>query len=154
MSFSCEASLEKLFFTPDYPISGSVDIGSQWLEIIPPKPLKSIVKNHFVSVEMTGVDIFASIEGDSNNKTLVMKDGRKGKIEAFLFDDKGQDYELKIIGSGRGINLGRALAPRDANQLPSEEPDFPYERVYTKLKIRSEVPIYCEKIEWDGNTSK
>lgn len=136
--------------SPAYqPISGAVEIGTDWVEITPPTPLKSVQSQQYVSVEMKGADMW-----EEDLKTVKYKDGRKGKIEAFLFDEKGQSYELEIGGISGGVNLARKLPPRTPDAPPRVEPDFPRDRLYTRLRIRSEVPIRSEKIEWVCTTPK
>lgn len=136
--------------TPTYQaISGPVEIGTEWVEITPPAPLKSVQSQQYVSVTMKGADTW-----EQDLKTVKYKDGRKGKIEAFLFDEKGQSYELEIGGIGGGVDLARKLPPRTPDSPPRVGPDFPHDRAYTRLRIRSEVAFRSEKIEWVCMTPK
>jgi hypothetical protein len=138
-------SIDEAFFSsPVYqPISGAVSIGSDWMEISPPAPLKSVDMQQHVHLKMQGVEL-----AENDYKTVKYRDGRLGKIEALLFDDKGYSYELQIVGIGVGIYLSRKRSPRPLDAPPTHEPDFPHDRVYTKLRIRSDIPIHSDEIRW------
>ena len=132
---------------PAQTISGPVTIGSEWTEIIPPAPLRPIVHDPWITLGYFGYskDSFA----DDKGEVLNLADGRKTKIEAFLFDNKGGVYELQISGTGGGIMLTRKIKVEIVNgKQRNVVLDFPNDRVYTKLKIRSEIPLECNKIEW------
>lgn len=137
------------------PISGAVQIGNEWIEIKPPEPLKSVSRIHKVSFRTDAVETFD--ETDKTNRTMKFKNGQSGQVEAVLFDEHGNGYELSLAGiggEGNGFYLGRFLPPRNPNEPPSEKPDFPYDKTYTKLKIRSDVPFQSEKIEWIAEIQK
>ena len=132
---------------PAQTISGSVTIGSDWTEIIPPAPLRPIVHDPWIILGYFGYSKGSFT--DDKGEVLNLADGRKTKIEAFLFDDKGGIYELQISGTGGGIMLTRKIKVEIVNgKQRNIVLDFPNDRVYTKLKIRSEIPLECDKIEW------
>lgn len=134
------------------PVSEAIEINSDWKEIFPPNPLKSKYSVHHISLKLNQP---VELDGnDPNNLTLKYKDGKSGKIEASLYDDKGESYPLQISGKGAGILLGRKLPPRDPSSPPENKPVFPADRVYVKLRIRSELPLQVEKIEWTGYNPK
>ncbi|MDQ6787990.1 MAG: hypothetical protein M3033_14385 [Acidobacteriota bacterium] len=152
----CEKIMEKAVTTQGQQISGAIDVGSDWVEITPPAPLKSTASIQHVSLKMPEA-VWRSAdwdERDKERKTLKYADGRSGRIEAVLYDDKGEGYELYISGKGGGFDLARKLPARNLNEPPRTEPDFPADRLFTKLKIRSEVPLHLEKIEWVGYDPK
>jgi hypothetical protein len=143
------------FFDPlvsSQPISGALDVGGEWSEITPPAPLKSSKVRQNVYVEMSGLKSWdeesQKVIVPEDGKTVTFADGRRGKIEAQLFDDRGTSYELAIYGLSGGVNLSRKRPPRSPDEKPSLEPDFPRDRTYTKLRVRSDVPFRSEKIEW------
>lgn len=137
-------------------ISESIEIGSDWKEIVPSVPLKSKNLRQNVSLKMPE-SIWREAtwdESDPKRQTLKYGDGKSGKIEAILYDDKGETYELQINGKGGGFDLGRSVKPRNPNDPPNNQPDFPTDRGYTKLRIRSDVPLRLDKIEWTGYNPK
>lgn len=137
------------------PVSGAIQIGNEWREIIPPEPLKSVSLIHKVSVRTDTVETFD--ETDKTNRTIKFKNGQSGRVEAVLFDEQGSEYELRLAGiggEGGGFYLGRDVPPRNSNKPPDREPDFPFDKKYTKLKIRSSVPFQSKKIEWISEVQK
>jgi hypothetical protein len=137
-------------------ISEAVEVGTDWKEIVPPTPLRSKTLVHNVKLIMPD-SIWREAtwdESDPKRQTLKYGDGKRGKIEAILYDDKGDAYELQINGKGGGFDLGRPVKPRNPNEPPRNEPDFPADRNFTKLRIRSEVPLKLDKIEWTGYNPK
>jgi hypothetical protein len=148
--------LDNIFSNQAQLISGAVEVGNEWKEIVPPAPLKSVKTIQYVSLRMPE-SVWKNAdwdESDPKRQTLKYGDGRTGKIEAILYDDKGASYELQINGKGGGFDLGRAVPARNPDAPPSNKPMFPTDRVYTKLKIRSDVPLNLEKIEWSGYNPK
>lgn len=131
------------------PISGAVDIGSEWIEIVPPEPLKAMQVRQEIYLEIPGVTTWSVEDG----KTVKYEDGRSGKIEGTLHDDQGQSYELAISGKSGGLYLSRKLPPVTYDSPPLAT-RFPRDRSYSKLRVRSEVPVNSSKIEWVCSTPK
>jgi hypothetical protein len=155
-STGCNMVFDAFLKTPPQPISNAIEIGPSWQELIPPEPLKSRAWVQHVSLRMPeSVWRNASWdETDSRLQTLKYADGACGKIEAILFDEKGETYELDIAAIGGGFDLGRMLPPRNPNEPPRNTPNFPTDRVYTKLKIRSDIVLRLDGIEWTGYNPK
>lgn len=136
---------------PRQELSGALTIGSEWIEIIPPAPLKTYGTRQAISVEYSAQGF--NYTDDEKGEILNLADGRKTKIEAFLYDSQGEEYELQMIASG--FLLGRKWVKENiATTSEYIIPKFPTDRTYTKLKIRSEIPIDCKKIEWIGYNPK
>lgn len=133
-------------------VSGAIEIGNEWKEITPPETLRSTVKIHKFSVQTDDVKGYDT--SDKNAQTLEFENGKSGKVEAILYDDKGNEYNLGIVGVGGkngGFYLGKVHEP-DKRDL--KEPDFPKDRVYKKLKMRSDVTFQVKKIEWLSEVQK
>lgn len=142
---------------PAQPVSGPIEIGPEWVEIIPPAPLKPYGTLQYLVIgyhEYDKNDYSAGRKGEILN----LADGRKTRIEAFLYDDRGESYELQITGTGGvggGISLNRKLKMEVVDGKPEYTlPDFPNDRTYTKLKIQSEIPLKCDRVEWKGSSPK
>jgi hypothetical protein len=136
-------------------VSDAVQISREWTEIKPSEPLKSVSRIHKISVRTGAVETFD--ESDKTAQTIKFKNGESGRVEAVLFDDEGNEYKLGLAGiggAGGGFYFGRKLPPRNLDEPPDKESDFPFEKTYTKLKIRSSVPFQSEKIEWIAETQK
>jgi hypothetical protein len=124
---------------PNQPISGPIEIGSEWVEIIPTNAIKPLGGQHWVLVKFLGCDFAKS---PLNSNILLLKDGRTTQIEAFMFDNEGNSHELQISGFGGG-----------GFQLYRTNEYFPLDKTYLKLKIRSQIPLKTEGIEWVSNIS-
>jgi hypothetical protein len=111
---------------PNQPISGPIEIGSEWVEIIPTNAIKPL----------------GFAKSPLNSNILLLKDGRTTQIEAFMFDNEGNSHELQISGFGGG-----------GFQLYRTNEYFPLDKTYLKLKIRSQIPLKTEGIEWVSNIS-
>ena len=139
---------------PHQPISSAVTIGSEWVEIVPPTPLKPFGSEQWVNLGYTEYSKSGYSDGVEGT-TLNLADGRKTRIEAFLYDDKGENYELQIGGVGGGVVLSRKMLVINTNGKPDYKAlDFPTDRTYTKLRIRSEIPLKVNQIEWVGHNPK
>jgi hypothetical protein len=121
---------------PRQTFSGPIEIGSDWIEIIPPKPLIQYGTYSGIELDYPG---YTTVKIDDKGQLLTTADGKNTRIEAFLFDDKGESYELKVDGEGSGIVLLNLEIPTD--------------RTFTKLKIRSETSLKLNRIEWFGNNN-
>jgi hypothetical protein len=145
---------------PRQSMSGPIEIGTEWVEIVPPKPL--IPYGKYQTIFITNQDFNHKIL--SYPEALTLLDGQKTKIEAILYDDKGEAYSLevsrqRVVRSEQdeivpaGFDLGRVpvevVTPDGRADL--SRPDFPEDRTYTKLRIRSEIVLKCQSIEWTGD---
>jgi hypothetical protein len=149
---NCQAIYETGFVPiPDQPISDEVEIGSEWVELTPPKPLIPYKSLQEIVLRFDNISK-ESFSDDPSGKVLNLADGRLTRIDAILFDEKGEPYELRIAGTG-GVGGGIAFARKNKIEVKNENNessfhDFPTDRIYTKLQIRSEIPIQINKIEW------
>lgn len=130
---------------PKQPISGAVEIGSEWTEIIPPQPLKPLGK-------LSKINFRCSIDDnkpiDKDGSVIYLKDGRTTKVEAVISDNKGEKFDLGIAGYGNGFIMYRKMSSEVKGEKPFFSGDFPQDRIYTKLIVRSEIPLKCDNIEW------
>lgn len=158
ISIGCSAIYDSGFVPiPGQPVSGPIEIGSEWVEVIPPKPLIPYGLQQSIVIGYQDYDK-NKYSDDFVWNVLNLADGRKTRIEAFLFDDKGESYELQISGIG-GVRGGVWFSRRYAEKMVDGKKEyeyqyFPKDRTYTKLRIRSEIPLKCEFIEWRGSTPK
>lgn len=137
---------------PRQAICDSITIGSEWVEIVPPKPLKPFADLQDVVIGYDDFNRNNYSDNSRNSEILNLADGKSTKIEAVLFDEKGESYELRIVGTG-GIGGGIAFGRKLKTEIVSGKTEyvfqgFPADRVYTKLKIKSEIPLAVSWIEW------
>ncbi len=152
VSSGCDFYYRNMPFVPIPPqtISGPVVIGSEWVEVVPPKPLSPLGSTNWISLGYSEYEEGRYAEGDG--KTLNLVDGRVTRIEALLFDDRGEIYELEVSRTSNGPQLHRKGKVKILNGVPDySETKFPSDRVFVRLKIRSEISLDCSKIEWQGS---
>jgi hypothetical protein len=132
------------------PISGPIDIGREWTEIIPPKPLKAISSFNYIVVKAKSLEPTLGVYG-----TVKFPDGSRGKIEARLYDDKGNvvDMDYCVWNNLTDLTINKKGTNFEGEQ-PVPIPNFPYNTRFVKLQIRSDVQLRCDSIEWQGSTSK
>jgi hypothetical protein len=131
---------------PNQPISGPIEIGPEWIEILPPKPLVSFTST---AIYFRGIDgDFMKTPVHDLTPAIVLKDGRRIKMEAILYDDEGESYELMVSQFGNGIGFIRQKTVELENgKLVPKYYAFPHDRSFTKLRVRSDIPIKCDSIE-------
>lgn len=139
---------------PPQTVSGPVEIGSDWTEIVPPQPLEPLGSTNWISLGFSGYKEFKLVKVNKEN-ILELADGRSTKIEALLFDDKGESYDLELNQTSDGPKLYKKGEIKNVDGKPDySATKFPGDRVFTRLKIRSEIPLKCDKIEWIGSNPK
>lgn len=144
---------------PRQPISGPITIGAEWVEVVPPAPLRPYGNSQFVNLEVEGFKKTGWKYYDDENTILELADDRTTNVEAFLFDNKGQSYQLEVSQTSGGPQLYRKGKIKWSGKPNFSEPDysevdFPSDRLFTKLRIRSEISLNCKKIEWVGYNPK
>jgi hypothetical protein len=134
------------------PISGPIDIGKEWIEIVPPKPLKAISYFNYIVVEAKGLN-----GGPDPYRSIKFPDGSTGKIEARLYDDKGNvvDFDYYIWHNLTDLTIRKkgTRFPEDGGPSILSE-DFPDNPRFVKAQIRSDVQLHCDSIHWKGYSSK
>jgi hypothetical protein len=146
----CERIFNTVVAEPAQSIAGKTNLGPEWSTIQAPRALESKRDKQQVSIHLAS-ELNGGVAFDPDDKTntsLKLKDGRVIKLEAELIDNKGIAYLMRVGGVGTAIFLVRATPPRDVSKPPDAGPDFPKDREYTTLKIKSSSPISVEKIEW------
>lgn len=127
-------------------------IGGEWREIIPPRPLRATERIHAISIKTP--DVEGRNRRDKSGQSLEFTNGRTGRVEAVLYDDRGEAHRLQLVGTGNGFDLGVLDRPAENGSPARRPPDFPLDRTYRRLKIRSDVPFYAEKIVWTAEIQK
>ena len=130
-------------------IHSAVEIGTDWIEITPQPPMKSSQQFSYIGLKLDTIK-----DWDKNDKKkLLLTDDSPILIEVELSDDQGNKYTLIPNRIGKYIEFGKDKSDIPLSAPPSNEPDFPPDRVYTKVRIRSERPIKCDQVIWGNYTS-
>jgi hypothetical protein len=130
-------------------IHRSVEFGTDWTEITPQPPMKSSQPFSYIGLKLETVKDWAK----NDKKKLLLTDGSPILIEVELSDDQGNKYLLVPNRIGKYIEFGKDKSNIPLSAPPSNESDFPPDRLYTKVRIRSERPINCEQVIWGNYTS-
>ena len=139
-------------------IHGVIIVGSDWLEIRPEKPLE--VSHRTQSILLYVADEHESYSGgDPTGMSWAMRfpDGSLVRPEVQLIDEYGNVYELDAPGFlgrdrtsgelGGGMGFSRSFDQ-------SIESNFPRDRVYPIIRMRSPRPIHVSRVVWMCRTGK
>jgi len=131
---------EKLYrwYNPylDQEIAGPTIVSSEWLEIVPKKPLK--VERQ---IQMIVLDLDKSITLERDGAGLVLPDGSVVTPEVQIIGDDGKTYSLNHPSSWSNPQTGTTYAEFSL-------PDLPKDRAYSKVRIRADKPVRCKRIFW------
>jgi len=119
----------------DQDIAGPTTITSQWLEIAPKSPLRVERQRHMVVLELD-----KSIQTEPGGSGLVLPDGSIVRPQIELFDKDGETYELNDPSLFLS-NTGEILAYFSGSDLPKD-------KMYIKVRIRSDSPVRCNRVFW------
>jgi hypothetical protein len=120
------------FFNPylDREISGPMTISSQWIEIVPKKPL-SVQRQ----IQYMILDVIDPFDPDYDQWSLRLQDGSIVTPEVQLVDESGNTYNLTSPAlDSKGIGFRNSELPKD--------------RAYRAVRIRSNKPIKLSRIYW------
>jgi len=118
-------------------LATNLGVSSEWIEITPQKPL---------TAKKTCNEIFLSIEGylftlDDPFRPIKMPDGTVVNLEIQMIDQDGIVYPLRFtsrVGSSMGFS-GVRSAKHDKSVR---------NRVYIKVRIRSDEPVTLSSVYW------
>jgi hypothetical protein len=154
----CDSSIQaSLFAKNPIRISSEIEIGPTAKKIELQPALQANFFHHHVllNVQQKQLKDVQAKERGGQEPVVTFADGRKTKIEATLIDDRGRSYPLRASFSSAGIIMVKPEGLlRDFKEPPTSQPDFPPDRKFTQLILRSELPIGLLSIEWVGNNPK
>ena len=116
----------------DQDVAGATRISSDWVELVPKQPLKSTRWTQALILELSpGMPAAtASIVASS-------------QPEVELIDEYRNTYRLHVAGKdSRTMVFSSELVP------------LPRDRVYSKVRLRSDSPITCSRIVWRNEDHK
>jgi len=112
-----------------------VDINTEWIEIIPKKPLTAITSGAALDVDVTPMTGYVSITGG------LEKIIPKHTVTAELIPESGAPIVITNRGSGHGKdNVFLILGP--------EKGGMPIDIKFKKIRIRSATPLKQVKVRW------
>jgi hypothetical protein len=154
----CDSSIQaSLFAKNPIQISGETELGATAKKFELRPALQANFFRHYVLLKLPQQQLkdVQEKEAGGEEPVVTLADGRKTKIEATLVDDLGRSYPLRASFSSAGLIMEKAdKKVRDFKEPPTSQPDFPPDRKFTQLILRSELPIGLLSIEWVGNNPK
>jgi len=140
-------------------ISGPVTIGPGWTDIRPTKPLK--VSRHTQSINIYVSDAHEENmpASDPSGKSWAMRfpDGSVARPEVEVLDQYGNLFRLDsasfLVKEGTVSDLGGGMGFSTGFNVAIDS-NFPPDRVYPLVRIRSDKPIRVSKVTWFCHTGK
>ena len=132
-------------------LSGALTISDQWIELQPQKPLKADKDLHYVVLDLEPPftdDLLNKGQGPDKGRGVLMPDGEVINPEIEIFDEYGNSFKLTYHGSTGAFRSNQDTA----YAYPKDE--FPRDRVYKRVRIRSRRPIKVKAIYWFCDSSK
>lgn len=125
-------------------ISGPLTLDSAWSEIVPPSPLRVVLDEQAIRLDIERLDDLADSPG-----SIELADGSVVVLDGEVVDDAGQSYPLAIaaISGKRSVYLYRA-----GDYPPG--PDYPTDRKIVKVRLRSGAPLQVEEVRWICSKAK
>jgi hypothetical protein len=124
------------------PVSGKTEFGKDWKDIVPPTPLQVVENEQSIRLKLDG------IKDMTHSDSLLLTDGRKVTITAEVIDDQDRRYPLTLGGIG---GAQHAYFYRAGDYPPG--PDFDVDRTIVKLRLKSDLPLEVDEIQWVCTTT-
>jgi len=121
-------------------VATDVLVSPEWTEITPGSSMKV---NRQIQAVVLIIDDYRHNASDKIWQ-IKLPDGTVVKPEVQIFDEYGNVYDLH--DSGRSNH--------DINFTPKSSAEFPEDRNYTKIRIRSDKPFQISKVIWRNRNLK
>ncbi len=133
-------------------LSGPLTIDDQWIELQAKTPLKADKTFQYVVLELEPpfkFDLLSDGRGPDKGKGILMPDGEVINPEIEVIDQNGNSFRL-IYAGGTG-----AFRSSDDTKYGYPYPnELPRDRFYSRIRIRSHLPIKVKTIYWFCDSSK
>ena len=129
-------------------LSGPMEIGEQWIELQPERHLRADKDSEAVVIELEPPykdDFYKEGKAPNTGKGILMPDGEVVNPEVEVIDQYGNIFKLVYSGSRR------TFWPAYDLPYPNE---WPRDREYKSVRIRSSRPIKCRAIYWFCESNK
>lgn len=130
-------------------LSGPTVVGNEWVEFHPERPLKAEKTIQFIVIDLEPplqCDILGEGNGPNRGKGILMPDGDVINPEVEVIDEFGNTFSLVWRGARGGLSSPAYRLP-----YPNE---FPQDRTYKVVRMRSPKPITSRAIYWFCDSSK
>lgn len=126
-----------IFGNADRTLARNLQVTSEWTEIKIDPPVRP--SYHYQAIYLRPVNYV--IDRYAIGFDIRLPDGTVVRPEVELYDYSGEVVELHQKGFTMGHEGADYADFSPANKLPAG-------RTYAKLRVRSDVPFVCERIEW------
>jgi len=133
-------------------LSGALTIGDQWTELQAATPLKADKTYQYVVLDLEPPfkdDMLKEGRGPDKGLGILMPDGEVINPEIEIIDQYGKSFKLVYAGS-----TGAFLSSQDTKYAYPKVDEFPRDRLYKRIRIRSHLPIKVKGIYWFCDSSK
>ena len=133
-------------------LSGAVTITDQWIELQSQKPLRADKDLQYVVLDLEPPfkdDMLKEGRGPDKGLGILMPDGEVINPEVEIIDEYGNSFRLVYAGS-----TGAFRSNQDTKYAYPKVDEFPRDRLYQKVRIRSRLPIKVTAIYWFCDSSK
>lgn len=115
-----------------------IDLGNEWLEFIPNKPLKAVTGGAALYLDLTKnvADIW---DTNSHDKKFP-----RGTIQAELVPENGQPIML-------ANESGYSISDNTVSVMITPNSEIPTKIKFTKVRLRSSVPLKSVKLTWKNS---
>lgn len=124
----------------DEEISGPIRISPEWLEIKPNAPLKPSRQIQEIVLILDE----SLILNNNHLEELQLANGKIIDLQVQILDQYGNTFDATVK---------RFPQPsRYPNGISCQFPRLPQDRVYRSVRLKSDVPIQCNKVIWHCHT--
>jgi hypothetical protein len=121
-------------------IAENVQINTQWTQIKPEPPLKTVNKIQFIGLKIDNIKTWK----DENQEKLLLENGTELTIDIQLIDAEGKITTLFPNGLGEFIEFGK----RTEDKSKIEDAYFEIGENFTEIRLRSDKQILTKEIIW------
>jgi len=119
-------------------ISGPMTISSNWTEITPERPIKPTKQFQEIVLDVNPSE--GLVRDNLHAERMQLANGEIVKPEIQLIDQYGNVFVAEV---------GRYPVPsRYENGISGQISNLPRDRIYTKLRVRSDNPLRLSRIVW------
>ncbi len=116
-----------------------IDLGSEWLEFIPKKPLKAVTGGAALYLDVTK-NVGDIWDTNSHDKKFSI-----GTIQAELIPENGKSIML-------ANESAYSISDNTVSMMITSNSEIPTKIKFTKVRLRSSVPLKAVKLTWKNSS--
>ena len=125
-------------------VSGPLTLSTEWIELSPKEPLHPSKQYQLILLEVDPAE--ALVVDNTKLERIQLGNGVLLKPEIQLVDSKGNVFIAEVYRSPVPSYLD--------NSIVGNVQDLPQDRVYTKVRVRSDAPVRLTRIVWYCSKTK